>query len=113
MAFFVLHYRRGPNWLEGKPVREQPLREHITYLHGIFGSSMLVAGGPFKEAEGGLAIVRAGSLAEARAIADADPGVRLGVLEVDVDEWLPIEWSRLADQGLVFANGAATVTFSA
>ena len=30
--YFVVLYRPGPGWLEGKTIREQPISEHVGYM---------------------------------------------------------------------------------
>ena len=42
---FVLLYRPGPAWIEGKPVSEQPLREHLDYLSGLYQTGTLLMAG--------------------------------------------------------------------
>jgi hypothetical protein len=68
--------------------------------------------GPFEEAEGGMAIVQTGSADDARAIAQADPGVIAGTLRVEVSEWRPIDWERTSPSSIEFVSGAVSVSCS-
>jgi uncharacterized protein YciI len=80
-SHFVGVYARGPKWLVGKTVREQPLDAHFAYMGGLQSSRILVLGGPFKDDEGALAIIAAPNLAEAQLIFAADPAVTQGFSE--------------------------------
>jgi len=82
--YFVGVYARGPKWLVGKTVREQPLEAHFAYMEGLESSRILVLGGPFGDDEGALAIITAPGLAEARRTFAADPAVIQGIFRVSV-----------------------------
>lgn len=85
--YFVGIYAKGPKWLVGKAVREQPLDAHFAYMEGLQSSHILVLGGPFKDDEGALAIIAAPNLAEAQLIFAADPAVTQGIFRVSVHPW--------------------------
>ena len=73
---FVIVLERGPNWLAGKSVSEQPLREHGRYLQKLMESGKLVFAGPFLDDQGGIILLKASSLEEAQKIAGDDPAAR-------------------------------------
>ena len=112
MRFYILHYERGPNWIEGGKLDRQHLHGHLRHLAGYSASGTIVMGGPFRESAGGLVIVQTDSHAHAEAIGAEDPGVTSGVLTVNVLEWRPIDWARFATDGVEFAESAATVQFA-
>jgi uncharacterized protein YciI len=112
MRFFVWSYSRGPNWVEGQPRQKQPLQPHLAYLRGLHEKSVLVMAGPFEEAAGGMAIIQTTSPDEARALADADPGVIAGTLRVEVTEWRLIVWERLSPSSIEFVSRPVSVTYS-
>lgn len=86
--FFVLHHTPGPGWQADTGFREQPrIVEHVRYMGGFMGTGQLALGGPFLDNSGGMMILRAASLDEAQQIADADPCVTSGLLNVAVREW--------------------------
>ncbi len=60
--------------------------EHRKYMSSLLGNVM-VQGGPFEDDLGGLAILRVHSLAEARSVAERDPGVQRGLMKVEVHKW--------------------------
>jgi uncharacterized protein YciI len=66
-------------------------REHLDYLAGLRDAGMIVVNGPIvdqqDESMRGLSFFRAGSLDETRRLAEADPAVRAGRLEVEVMHW--------------------------
>ena len=85
---FVAFIGHGPNWIPGKSNLEQgePMRAHFAKMDQRFGEGSLLIGGPFRSADGGLAVLNVGSEAEAREIMDADPGVQAGVLSYELKE---------------------------
>ena len=84
---FVIYYRRGPAWLEGKSVFEQPLQQHLTYVRGLAARGTLRLGGPFTDDCGGLIVVDAADAADAQALLEADPAVRDGVMAAEAHPW--------------------------
>jgi uncharacterized protein YciI len=57
-------------------------------MSGFADKGRLVMGGPFLDNSGGMAIFDVATLEEARAIAEADPTVKSGLLTVTVKPWL-------------------------
>jgi len=80
-ANFIIVLERGPNWLPGKSVSEQPLREHGRYLLRLMESGKLVLAGPFLDEQGGIILLKAADSAEAQKIANEDPGVQNRILQ--------------------------------
>lgn len=70
-----------------RTIYEPHLPAHFLYLQRLDAEGTLVLSGPFTDRTGGLVVVRAPSLEEARAIAEADPLVSNGVDEYDLREW--------------------------
>jgi uncharacterized protein len=66
-------------------------QEHLDYLAGLRESGVVVVNGPVVDQPDptlrGLTFFRTGSLDEARRLAEADPAVRAGRLEVEVMHW--------------------------
>lgn len=86
---YLLTYRAGPTWVAGEPMHRQKLRAHFLYMQQLLKDGHLVAGGPFTGEDGGMAIVRAASPAEASAILKADPAVVSGVFTATLTRWEP------------------------
>ena len=93
----------------GRAAVQRHLGPHLEYQRGLEIRGVVVAAGPLSDEAGeewtgkGLIILRAASLAEARAIADADPMHRDGVRTYKLLPWLMNEGSftltvRLAAQ---------------
>lgn len=82
MARFLLITTRTP--------RFQPdcLPAHFAYLDRLRAAGKVELSGGFADKSGGAYIVQAGSLAEAQAIADADPLHTTGSSTITVKEWL-------------------------
>ncbi len=85
--YFVGIYSRGSRWSHGKTVLEQPLEAHFAYMKELQRSCILVLGGPFKDDEGALAVIKAVSLVEAQLIFADDPGVKQEIFNVRVHSW--------------------------
>ena len=86
---WIVVYRPGPAWVAGKPMHEQKLGPHVVYIRGLLAEGRLVAGGPFTDGDGGMAIFRASSPDEARAMLAADPAVSSGVFVAEMRPWEP------------------------
>jgi hypothetical protein len=88
-ALYICVYRPGPAWKTGQPVMAQDLKPHGAYMKRLFDDGRLLAGGPITDGEGGLAIVRAATPEEAKAIFAADPAITGGVMTGEVHRWTP------------------------
>jgi uncharacterized protein YciI len=77
--------------LTRNPERERDdalIRAHVEFLRELDRKGQLVLAGPFQDGVGGMIIVRAESLATARAIAEADPFVAGGYESFELRTWL-------------------------
>ena len=83
-SHFVIVLERGPNWLLGKTVSQQPLREHGRYLQRLMEIGKLLLAGPFLDDQGGLILLKAANLSEAQQIASEDPAIQKGILRPTV-----------------------------
>lgn len=88
-TLFVIRYRPGPAWIAGRPVQEQNLRAHAAYVGRLLAEGKVFAGGPFTDADGGMAILWAADRAEADAILAADPAQRDGIMIGEITAWVP------------------------
>ncbi|MGH7002061.1 MAG: YciI family protein [Stellaceae bacterium] len=85
--------------LAGREAVQRHLGIHLEYQRALERRGVIVAAGPLSDEKGvewtgkGMIILRAGSLAEARAIADADPMHRDGVRSYEILPWLMNEAS--------------------
>jgi uncharacterized protein YciI len=86
-CFFALCYQRGPGWVPGKPVFEQPLHAHRLYMRQLFEAGTLRLGGPFLDDTGGLVIVQAADEGAARELLDRDPAISAGVMRATLHSW--------------------------
>jgi uncharacterized protein YciI len=90
-TLYVLIYRQGPAWQADKPMGRQPsIRAHGAYMKALFDKGISFAAGPTTDAPGGIVIVRASSLDEAKALTAADPGVSSGMFSAEVHAWTPV-----------------------
>jgi uncharacterized protein YciI len=86
---FLFLFSPGPAWRAGVPMRQQDLREHGRYHAELVRSGRSVAGGGYVDMDGGLAIVRASSIEEARTMLAADPAIQNGVFVAELRQWQP------------------------
>ena len=86
---FLILFRPGPAWRAGVPMRQQDLRDHAAYHDRLVREGRSVAGGGYVGEEGGMAIVRAANLDEARAMLAADPAIQNGVFAAELRQWRP------------------------
>src|ERR1041385_7230315 len=80
---YVVLLKRGTKWVAAKPAGEQALGNHGRYLQEQMTKGRLQLAGPFLDDSGGLVLYNAKDEAEARAIAEHDPGVVAGILAVE------------------------------
>jgi uncharacterized protein YciI len=89
------------------------LLAHLEYMIGLEKRGLLFASGPLADGAGpptgqGLTVLRAGSAAEARALAEADPFFVNGLRTFELKEWTVMEGSlslrvNLSDQSIEVA----------
>jgi len=84
-----------PRWIRyvillaatGKPMTKDLLQGHVRHLRDLERKGHLVLCGPFQNHKGGMLIVKASSLAEAKLLAESDPFVSSGFDTVEVRAW--------------------------
>lgn len=89
---YLVVFRPGPAWIEGKPTAEQPLLEHGRYWLAHYAAERMIEAGPFTDDSGGAVVLRAADLATAEAMVAQDPAVVSGVLVGTVYPWLLRNW---------------------
>lgn len=88
-ALFAFTYAPGPAWQQGKPMGQQDLRAHARYHADLVKTGASYAAGGFVGEEGGMALIRAASLDQARTILAADPAIQNRVFTATIREWQP------------------------
>jgi uncharacterized protein YciI len=82
---------RGPKWTPDESDEVLRLQEdHMAFIRALGASGELVLAGPFLDdgAIRGIYLLKAGSLEDARHMAQMDPSVRAGRLLVDIHPWM-------------------------
>ncbi len=78
-------------FLEKKATEEEAFRnavaDHVAYLQQLHEQGILVAGGPFRDGEGGMILIDVASEADASAVASADPFVTSGARGYSLKSW--------------------------
>jgi uncharacterized protein YciI len=86
---FLFLYRPGPSWRKGAPMKDQGLQPHGAYMKRLLDDGRLYAGGGFVDVDGGMAIMRAKDMDEARALLAADPAITAGIFQAEIRQWRP------------------------
>jgi uncharacterized protein YciI len=91
-AYQLVLLKRGPRWSpERTPETAKIQEQHIAHLTRLGEQGKIVLAGPFSDpsdpALRGACLYRVATVAEARALAEADPAVKAGRLAVDVVTW--------------------------
>ena len=83
--------RKGPAWTsELTPELERLQRDHLAHIGRMAESGKLVIAGPLTD-DGeirGILVFKTDSLEEAEALADRDPMIRAGHLELELHPWM-------------------------
>jgi uncharacterized protein YciI len=82
--FFLIFLEMVP----GRALPSEMLELHAVHLSELDQSGRLVLAGPIPERSGGLIVLRVASLADAKAVADADPLIRGGYQTYEIGTWL-------------------------
>jgi uncharacterized protein YciI len=95
---YLCVYKPGPRWLQGKPLSEQPLREHGRYMLDLYKRGVMRLAGRFADGSGGAMLFGASDDAAARAIVDADPAVVAQTFTYELRQWAFVDWEALAQR---------------
>ena len=90
MIWHIGHYTQGPNWVAGQPICDQPLTEHVQYLHGLHATGYIVMAGPFEDSSGGVVVFATDDRKEVERVVSADPAVLDGTLVATVKPWIRV-----------------------
>jgi uncharacterized protein YciI len=93
---YLCVYRPGPRWLAGKPLAEQPLREHGRYMLDLYKRGVMRMAGRFADGSGGAMLFGADDDASAQGIVAADPAVVAQTFAYELRQWAFVDWASLA-----------------
>ncbi|HYE75076.1 MAG TPA: YciI family protein [Blastocatellia bacterium] len=96
---FLIIYRSGPAWIEGKPISEQPIQSHGKYMLELYKSGVMRFAGPFSDDTGGAAVIEVESLDQAISIADQDPAIKDRIFTYELRPWRLIPWEQYVSAG--------------
>ena len=91
---FLVIYRPGPAWLVGKPISEQPLKEHGKYMLSLYAKGSMKFAGPLSDNAGGAVVLEVADEPAARAIVMADPAVASGIFAYEMHPWELKPWDK-------------------
>lgn len=87
-------YRHGPNWVAGRPMAEQGLKDHFDYMKGLYATGAMKLAGPFSDESGGAVLLTVTGEDEAKAIVAADPAIMSGKFVAELHAWRLVDWQR-------------------
>ena len=87
---YVIEYKPGSAWRAGVPMNKQALGPHAAYWKHLAAEGRAIAAGPYRDIDGGMAIVTAATVDDARAIVASDPAVSSNVFVAQLHEWSPL-----------------------
>jgi uncharacterized protein YciI len=91
---YLVVYKPGPKWLAGKPVAEQPLKEHFKYMVSLYNSGTMRFAGPFSKDAGGAVCFEAENEAEALKVVKTDPAVINQIFVFELNRWDLVQWDK-------------------
>jgi uncharacterized protein len=95
---YLVVYRPGPAFIEGQPLKAQPLRPHFNYMLELYRKGTLRFGGGFADDSGGAAMFEANGDAEAAALIAVDPAVTSRVFAYELHRWNLVAWEKVVAQ---------------
>ena len=90
-TYYMVFLVKGDAWTPGETPELQKLQEqHLAHFRAMHAAGKLVIAGPFLDGQSirGICVYKAGSVEEARKLAEDDPMVKSGRLKVEVHPWL-------------------------
>lgn len=91
---FLVIYRQGPAWPQGKGLSDLPLNDHGKYMISLYAKGLMKQAGPLIDDTGGAVILEVSSEAEAKAIVADDPAVKTGLFVHELHPWAPVAWEE-------------------
>ncbi|HEX7964244.1 MAG TPA: YciI family protein [Gammaproteobacteria bacterium] len=89
-ALFVILYKQGPAWKEGVPMKQQDaIGAHYLYMKKLFQEGTILDAGPTLDEPGGVVVLKAKDLADAKTIMAADPSITREMFTGEVHSWSP------------------------
>ena len=101
-AYYMYFLDKGPGWTAADTPESAALQQaHLGYLAKLHADGKLAVVGPFTDDTDmrGMGLLRAASVDEARALAEADPAVKAGLMKTRIVKWWgPKDWFGVAPQ---------------
>lgn len=91
---FIVIYKPGSAWLDGKPLSEQPLKDHGEYMLSLYKLGVLRFAGPFEDDTGGAVVFEASGEDEAKNIVNKDPAVINRIFVYELHPWRLVPWEQ-------------------
>ena len=91
---YLVVYKPGPKWLQGKSMSEQPLKEHFKYMLSLYTSGVMRFAGPFAKDAGGAVVFDAVDDDEALKVVKNDPAVINQIFLFELNRWDLVNWDK-------------------
>jgi uncharacterized protein YciI len=89
---FLVIYRPGPSWIEGKPVTQQVPKEHGKYMLQLYKDGLMKFAGPLTDDAGGAVVLEVADLSAANRVVADDPAVKAGIFVAEIHPWKMVPW---------------------
>jgi uncharacterized protein YciI len=88
VVFFVVMRRRGPRWVQSRPLEEQADWEaHAAFMDGLVDTGFVILGGPLADEQRVVLVVEAESDEAVRATLARDPWSETHLVIDTIDRW--------------------------
>ena len=85
--YFLVDYKPGSNWVQGKKIWEQNLTSHQAYMVQLFANKKLLRQAQYLNIDMGYYVFLATSLSEVQSLISADPAVTSGIFSPQINTW--------------------------
>jgi len=109
--FFVVHWQKGKQWDENKPIEEQAhIGEHLTFLKSMADEGITLISGLTKEDVGGIGVLQFKDQNTAKSHISKDPCIQNQVMSFEIIPFNPIDWSKEISKGVSFISKNLRIT---
>ncbi len=89
-TIYVAIVEKGPNWIAGNQPSDYPqFQQHVRIMREGLATGVVLAAGPMRDGAGGMSLLRADSLHQAKAFVNSDPFIQSEITVAKIYAWQP------------------------